>query len=159
MKGERKMLTIAEIEYQHGYYDAMVKEKEGQSFLTQPLSALSTLSMGVSDLRLDFASLERSKFFCVLSGLDVLYREYLLGIQIANKRVGFFSYFERIWNAILNRSIVKLAPDPREIWLEKVAREFAEAFRDAKLVADISIETKDDIGEPRQVMFKALTWK
>jgi len=148
---------IREEEYQHGYYDARVKEHESQNH--PAVYAVAHLYDSISAIKVMPETLERAKFFCLLSGIDQMYYEYCFGIQIANRRTRGKNYFLRIWEALLNRAVVVLAPDPKEIWLEKIAREFALAFRDCSLVADLSVNMRDILGEPHQVLFKALTWK
>ena len=144
--------------YHHGFYDAQVKERESQ--LEPAVYSVAQLHQPTSTIRVMPETLEKSKLFCALSGLDRMYYEYCMSVQIANRRSNKFqAYFSRLWDALCNRVIVALVEEPRYIWMEKVAREFAEAFRDCSLVADLYINTQDDIGKPRRLIFKALTWR
>lgn len=142
-------------EYWHGYYDAMVEfhktELSVNSFAVDSLDKLSVLRVAETHL-------ERSKLFCHIDGLDTVYEEYWRSIQLANRRAKFWGYWGRLWNALCNRTIVFFEFEPRWLWMHRVAREFAEQFRQARLVVDMNIIVREN-NERKQLLFKALTWR
>lgn len=147
--------------YEHGYYDAMVEQTKGEDY--PPVYAVAQLEQPAPLFKTMMTPtiLEKQKFFCVISGLEQQYKEYYMSIQAANRRSNKFSnYLIRIWDALRNRVIISLEPEPREIWIAKVAREFGEVFRSCNFVADLQINVTDGLqGEPKKLTFKALTWK